>query len=86
MKEKIKEKYPLYTLLIEITKKCNAACDQCGSRCDINSEEILTKEQILSAMRDLKENIGTYTMINISGGEPLLRKDLFEIMTEITAM
>lgn len=82
----MKEKYPLYTLLIEITKKCNAACDQCGSRCDINSEELLTKEQILSAMRDLKENIGTYTMINISGGEPLLRKDLFEIMTEITAM
>ena len=82
----MKEQYPLYTLLIEITKKCNAACDQCGSRCDINSEEILTKEQILSAMRDLKENIGTYTMINISGGEPLLRKDLFEIMTEITAM
>ena len=82
----MKEKYPLYTLLIEITKKCNAACDQCGSRCDINSEELLTKEQILSAMRDLKENIGTYTMINISGGEPLLRKDLFQIMTEITAM
>ena len=23
--------YPLYTLLIEVTKKCRAACDQCGS-------------------------------------------------------
>ena len=23
----MKERYPLYTLLIEVTKKCNAACD-----------------------------------------------------------
>ncbi len=78
--------YPLYTLLIEITKKCNAACDQCGSRCDMHSEELLTKEQLLSALRDIKAQIGTYTMLNITGGEPLLRRDLFEIMTEATAM
>ena len=80
------EKFPLYTLLIEITKKCNAACDQCGSRCDINSEEFLTKEQILSALKDIKENIGTYTMLNITGGEPLLRRDLFEIMESASEM
>ena len=80
------EKYPLYSLLIEITKKCNAACDQCGSRCDIHSEETLSKEQIFSALRDIRDNIGVYTMLNITGGEPLLRRDLFEIMTEATAM
>ena len=80
------EPYPLYSLLIEITKKCNAACDQCGSRCDIHSEEPLSKEQILSALRDIKENIGTYTMLNITGGEPMLRHDLFEIMAEASAM
>ena len=80
------EKYPLFTLLIEITKKCNAACDQCGSRCDIHSEELLSKEQILAALRDIRDNIGTYTMLNISGGEPLMRRDLFEIMQEATAM
>ncbi len=78
--------YPLYSLLIEITKKCNAACDQCGSRCDIHSEEFLSKEQILSALRDIRDHIGTYTMLNITGGEPLLRRDLFEIMREATAM
>ncbi len=80
------EKYPLYTLLIEITQKCNAACDQCGSRCDIHSEELLSKAQILAALRDIKEHIGVYTMLNITGGEPLLRRDLFEIMSEATAM
>ena len=80
------EQYPLCSLLIEITKKCNAACDQCGSRCDIHSEELLTAEQILSALRDIRDNLGTDTMLNISGGEPLMRRDLFEIMTEATAM
>ena len=80
------EQYPLFSLLIEVTKKCNAGCDQCGSRCDIHSEELLTKEQILAALRDIKEHIGTDVMLNITGGEPLLRHDLFEMMTEATAM
>ena len=82
----MQETYPLYTLLVEVTKKCNAACDQCGSRCDIGSEELLSAEQILAAFRDIKEKIGTYTMLNITGGEPLLRRDLFEIMAEATRM
>ena len=82
----MQERYPLYSLLIEITKKCNAACDQCGSRCDIHSEELLSAEQILGALRDIRDGIGVYTMLNITGGEPLLRKDLFEIMGQAAAM
>lgn len=79
-------KYDLRVLLFEITQKCNAKCDQCGSRCDIDSKEILTKEEILNVLKDVKQNLGTDMMINISGGEPLMRKDLFEIMTEATQM
>lgn len=78
--------YDLRVLLIEVTQKCNAKCDQCGSRCDIHSEELLTKTEILNALKDIKENIGTNVMLNITGGEPLLRKDLFEIMSEATDM
>ena len=76
----------LYTLLIEITQKCNAACDQCGSRCDIHSPEPLSAGAILDALRDIRDNIGTYTMLNITGGEPLMRADLFDIMTEASEM
>lgn len=76
----------LRILLIEITQKCNARCDQCGSRCDINSEEKLSKKDILNALKDVKENIGTDVMINITGGEPMLRQDLCEIMSEVTEM
>ncbi|MDO4458646.1 MAG: radical SAM protein [Clostridia bacterium] len=78
--------YSLRVLLFEVTQKCNAKCDHCGSRCDIDSEELLTAEEILACLRDVKENIGTDVMINISGGEPLMRKDLFEIMTEGSGM
>ncbi|MCR5041971.1 MAG: radical SAM protein [Clostridia bacterium] len=69
-----------------MTQKCNALCDQCGSRCDAESPELLSKEQILSALRDIKEHIGVYTMLNVTGGEPLMRADLFEMMSEASAM
>lgn len=78
--------FTLCSLLIEITQKCNALCDQCGSRCDPHGEEALTKENILSALRDIKENIGTSVMINITGGEPLMRRDFFELTKEITEL
>lgn len=74
------KEFDLRILLIEITQKCNAKCDHCGSRCDINCEELLSKEDIINCLTDIKQNIGTDMMLNITGGEPLLRKDLFEIM------
>ena len=77
-------KYELGILLFEITQRCNAKCKHCGSRCEIDSPELLTKEDILDTLRDVKENFGTDVMINISGGEPLMRQDLFEITKEIT--
>lgn len=76
----------LRVILFEITQKCNARCEHCGSRCDINCEELLTKEDIVSCLEDVKKKIGTDMMINISGGEPLMRKDLFEIMSEVSSM
>lgn len=78
------ESFHLYTLLIEVTQKCNMACDQCGSRCDIHSEERLKKEDIINALKDIKENLGTDCMINITGGEPMLRHDILELGSEIT--
>ncbi len=72
----------LRILLFEVTQKCNAACEQCGSRCDASGEERLKKEDIVSVFRDVKAHFGTSVMLNVTGGEPLLRKDLFEIMAE----
>ena len=82
----MKKTYDLRCLLFEITSRCNAGCEQCGSRCDSTGNDILTKEDIINTLKDIKENIGTDVMINISGGEPLMRKDLFDIMTEVTKL
>lgn len=70
----------LKILFFEVTQRCNAHCDHCGSRCDINSSDGISKELFMSVLDDVKENFGTNVMLNITGGEPLLRKDLFEIM------
>lgn len=69
----------LKILFFEITQKCNAHCSQCGSRCTINSEEGISSELFESVLLDVKKNIGTNVMLNITGGEPLMRKDLFDI-------
>lgn len=73
--------YELKTLFFEITKKCNARCEHCGSRCDIDEPEGISGDMFKSVLLDVKQNIGSdNVMVNITGGEPLLRKDLFDIM------
>lgn len=68
-------------LFLELTLRCNERCLHCGSSCgDVQSIEMPVSEynRILTEVKedfDIK-NI----MLNITGGEPLLRKDFFEIM------
>lgn len=76
--------YDLCCLLFEVTQRCNALCRHCGSRCEIDSPEVLTKSDIINCLKDVKTNIGTDVMINISGGEPLMRSDIYDITKEIT--
>jgi MoaA/NifB/PqqE/SkfB family radical SAM enzyme len=68
--------YPLKNLFWECTLRCNAFCAFCGSACgEVQSQE-LTTEEISSAFRDIADKMDTKTiMINVTGGEPLLRKD-----------
>ena len=78
---------PLHDLFWECTLRCNAFCAFCGSSCGEVFTRELTTEQILAAFRDIAENMdASQIMINVTGGEPLLRRDLFEVMTECTAM
>lgn len=73
-------KYPLHTLFFEVTSRCNALCDHCGSRCNASKKDELSPETFKKVLDDVAKNFGTKTiMLNITGGEPLMRKDLFEI-------
>lgn len=74
----------LYNLFWETTLKCNAKCKHCGSnaRENININEELTTQEIKDTFNGIaKKYHANEILINVTGGEPLLRKDLFEVMT-----
>ncbi len=68
-------------LFLELTLRCNEKCLHCGSSCgDVSSEE-LTAQQYAKFLAEVKGDFGTNDkMLCVTGGEPLLRKDFFDIM------
>ena len=65
----------------EITRRCNLKCEYCynNSRSDFSSE--LSKEQIIRTVDELYR-LGTFE-IRLTGGEPTLHPDFFEIVEYI---
>ena len=59
------------------TNRCNLSCLHCYSKADLDAVDTLTTEDIMQTLPKLKAN-GVKFLI-FSGGEPLTRKDLFEI-------
>ena len=61
-----------------LIRRCNLACKHCyATSADIDFPGELDTEEVLAVMRDLK-SFGVSVLI-LSGGEPLLRPDIFEI-------
>lgn len=68
--------YPM-TCVWEVTMACNMHCKHCGSSCEHSLPDELTTEEALKFVDMCKDmNLG---WVNLSGGEPLTRKDIFEI-------
>ena len=59
------------------TNRCNLACRHCYSYADPNSEDFLSTEFILDSIPELLK--AGIRFVIFSGGEPLIRKDIFEI-------
>ncbi len=69
-------------LFLELTLRCNERCLHCGSNCgDVPSSE-LTFDQYKKILTDISGefNIKDFQLC-ITGGEPLLRLDFFDIMS-----
>lgn len=81
-RKELERKPRLRQLFFEMTIQCNEHCRHCGSQCgDFKEENPLSKEEITSLMKEVAEQFDTEGfMFCITGGEPLLRNDLFEIM------
>ncbi|MBP7869208.1 MAG: radical SAM protein, partial [Candidatus Hydrogenedentes bacterium] len=69
-------------MLLFLTGRCNLRCRICGV-CDLehgyNDEEELSTEQWKGVISAAAEKLGT-TLAVVSGGEALLREDVFEII------
>jgi len=59
------------------TNRCNLSCMHCYSKADLDSTDVLSTQKIMDTLPRLK-NSGVKFII-FSGGEPLTRKDLFDI-------
>lgn len=72
----------LKDLFLEVTMRCNARCEHCGSSCGdkvVNDE--ISAEDLKNTLLDISKKYNANgILLNVTGGEPLMRKDLFEIM------
>ncbi|MBW2988442.1 radical SAM protein, partial [Candidatus Woesearchaeota archaeon] len=71
-------------VIIEVTDKCNLKCNYCFNRFEYKIKERGTRKELSSEeIKELLSKIKEFGVgyVRFSGGEPLLRQDLFELMT-----
>ena len=81
--EKLRREPKLRQLFFELTLKCNEHCFHCGSGCAADMPDGLPLEEYKELLRQVKDRYGTDTLIALTGGEPLLYKDFFELTSYI---
>ena len=78
---------PLLNLRISITQRCNFRCDYChkeGEGCSRGECEEMTLGEIVRVAK-IAVDLGI-SRIKLTGGEPLMRKDLCDIVSGISAI
>ena len=81
------DNHPMQIISWEATRRCNLKCLHCGSPSEnVNlSEELKTHEVIEIFERIARDfDMSKFRHINITGGEPFVRKDLITILKEIS--
>lgn len=80
-REELKVNPKLKHLFLELTTRCNERCLHCGSYCGEVKNNELTLDQYKYILDQIKEDFDIKElMLNITGGEPLLRQDFFDIL------
>lgn len=85
-KEQEMQRHRLIDLFWECTLTCNAMCKHCGSSAEKKKYDgELTTEEIKAAFKQIANDMdATKILINVTGGEPLVRSDLCEVMEYAT--
>lgn len=82
----VKDKYerPILSLRISITNRCNVNCLYCHHDGMLSTTNEMTSDEIYKICKIAKD-IGV-RKIRLSGGEPLLRNDIVEIISKIASL
>lgn len=76
------EYLPIKTLYLEVTHACNQHCRHCYLDGGMHHKPLeMSTEQIKHIIKEFSEQGGNY--IIITGGEPIVRTDIFEILSFI---
>ena len=78
MIDKVRREHPLTALFWECTLRCNLHCRHGGSDCKVTSSlKDMPLEDFLPVLDSIARQTNPHkVMINVTGGEPLVRKDL----------
>lgn len=81
-KKKQLAKHKLQDLFWECTLTCNAKCKHCGSSAENRKYDgELTTDEIKNAFAQIAKDMNPKKiLINVTGGEPLMREDLSDVM------
>ena len=82
----VKDKYerPILSLRITITNRCNENCLYCHHDDMVSSKDEMTPDELYTICK-IAKRIGV-RKIRLSGGDPLIRKDIVEIVEKIASL
>ncbi|MBA1444339.1 MAG: radical SAM protein [Chromatiales bacterium] len=72
----------LFLLAVNLTRRCNLACDHCYMDADTREsggQNELTTNEVKTLLEEIASR-SNETMVVLTGGEPLLRRDLVELV------
>ncbi|WP_407454219.1 GTP 3',8-cyclase MoaA [Methanobrevibacter sp.] len=84
--EFVKDKFerPIISLRITITNRCNENCIYCHHDGMVSSKDEMTPDEIYKICK-IAKRLGV-KKIRLSGGDPLIRKDIVEIVEKIASL
>jgi len=75
---------PVLNLRISVTQKCDKHCPYCHREGETDPSTVMTVEEIIRIVR-IAISLGI-SRVKLTGGEPLLRKEIVEIVSGITGL
>ena len=73
------------SIRLEVTSHCNLKCEYCHNSEYSNRQDDMTTEEILQLIRNIKQQY-PINKILLTGGEPLVNKDIFKIIELISEL